>query len=113
MVGGWPLVGRNEELGVVLEHLARCDSRGVVIAGALGVGKTRLAREAIASLDRDFSIEWAAATPASTSIPFGAFAHLLPNVDFVSSEDRRTARKRHHRRPGRARGRPAPGPRRG
>src|SRR4051794_23631284 len=73
---------------MVLETLRAADSGGVVIAGALGVGKTRLAREVIAPLDGEFSIEWAAATPASASIPFGALAHLLPDVDVISPDDR-------------------------
>jgi hypothetical protein len=39
----WPLVGRDTELDV----LVRClDGRGAVVAGAAGVGKTRLARAA-------------------------------------------------------------------
>src|SRR5687768_15218468 len=75
----WPLVGRAEELNVLLEVL-RGGERGVVIAGALGVGKTRLAREVAAGLESEMVVEWAAATPASASIPFGALAHLLPDV---------------------------------
>src|SRR5205814_8407244 len=52
---------------------------GMVMAGALGVGKTRLARETSAELENEFSVEWCAATPASASIPFGAMAHFLPH----------------------------------
>jgi DNA-binding CsgD family transcriptional regulator len=88
VAGEWPLVGRVEELGFVVETFRRGASRGVVIAGALGVGKTRLAREAVAALDGEFAIEWTAATPASASIPFAALAHLLPEVAVTSPEDR-------------------------
>lgn len=48
-----------------------------MIAGAAGVGKTRLAREVLATID-GADTRWAAATRSSASIPLGAFAHLLP-----------------------------------
>src|SRR5206468_93982 len=84
----WPLVGRAEELHLVLDVLTGGRSRGVVLAGELGVGKTRLAREVAEALTREFAVEWTAATPASASIPFGALAHLLPNLDATSTDDR-------------------------
>jgi DNA-binding NarL/FixJ family response regulator len=84
----WPLVGRVEELGFVLDTTRGPHSRGVVVAGALGVGKTRLVREASAALGPDFVVEWTAATPALASIPFGALAHLLPDRAVRSPPDR-------------------------
>ena len=68
----WPLTGRVEELGAVLTH-AR--GRGVVLAGAPGVGKTRLAREALVRARRN-GREWryVAATTSARSVPLGAFA---------------------------------------
>jgi DNA-binding CsgD family transcriptional regulator len=80
-------VGRVEELDLVIDALRDEQARGVVIAGALGVGKTRLAREAVAALSGDVAVHWAAATPATASIPFGAFAHLVPD-DVASTDDR-------------------------
>ena len=41
----WPLVGRDGELGFVGELLSDGSVSGVVVAGAAGVGKTRLAAE--------------------------------------------------------------------
>ena len=37
-----------------------------------------------------FAVEWSSATPSSASIPFGALAHLLPDIDTPSrpSDDR-------------------------
>jgi len=83
-----PLVGRDEELDCVLEAIRSPDAGGAVIAGVPGVGKTRLAREAAAALGSGFHLEWTAATAASASIPFGAFAHLLPDLDGGSAGDR-------------------------
>ena len=70
----WPLVGRTEELGFVVAALRGERTRGVVIAGALGVGKTRLAREAAAVVEDALVVEWLAATSTSAHIPFGAVA---------------------------------------
>src|SRR2546423_12386508 len=44
---GWPLLGREAELAHLMEAIA-AGRPGVVLAGASGVGKTRLAREALA-----------------------------------------------------------------
>jgi MoxR-like ATPase len=49
----WPLAGRAEELRYIEAAIRRVDGpRRVVLAGAAGVGKTRLAREALALLAR-------------------------------------------------------------
>jgi DNA-binding CsgD family transcriptional regulator/tetratricopeptide (TPR) repeat protein len=75
------LIGRREELAAVEQALTSVGSRAVVLAGAPGVGKTRLAMEALGLLEaRGFVVRWAAATQAASSIPFGAVAHLLPRL---------------------------------
>ncbi len=72
----WPLVGRSDELTLAHERIAHGGS--IVIAGAPGVGKTRLARELLASADAEGrTTEWAVATLAGRAIPFGALAHLV------------------------------------
>jgi DNA-binding CsgD family transcriptional regulator len=72
----WPLVGRSDELVLARERIVSGGS--VVIAGDSGVGKTRVARELIASAEADGrSTEWAVATHAARPIPFGALAHLV------------------------------------
>jgi hypothetical protein len=51
---------------------------GVVLAGAAGVGKTRLAREALAAAgQRGFLTRWAVATASARALPLGAFAATL------------------------------------
>jgi DNA-binding CsgD family transcriptional regulator len=78
----WPLTGRREELALFDQALAAPGVSGVVFAGAAGVGKTRLAREALGAAEAaGWTARWAVATRAAASIPFGAVAHLLPAVD--------------------------------
>jgi DNA-binding CsgD family transcriptional regulator len=75
----WPLIGRRAELEALAAVIADAGTDGLVLAGAAGVGKTRLAREALGrarAAGRD--AEWVAATMAAASIPFGAVSHLLP-----------------------------------
>ncbi|MEA2484278.1 MAG: hypothetical protein QOC55_2225 [Thermoleophilaceae bacterium] len=72
----WPLTGRAEELTVITD-VFRADGpyAGVVIAGSAGVGKTRLAREAMTAARRcGWTVRWASGTLAAQSIPLGAFA---------------------------------------
>jgi DNA-binding CsgD family transcriptional regulator len=73
--GDWPLVGRGDAL---LDIGTALGAGGVVLSGALGVGRTRLAREA-ASRARaaGYTVEWVAATRAAASVPFGAVSHLI------------------------------------
>ncbi|MGH3670233.1 MAG: AAA family ATPase, partial [Pseudonocardiaceae bacterium] len=76
---GWPLTGRAEELGRISESTRRKDGpMGMVLAGAAGVGKTRLAREALAVAEqRGALIRWAVATASSQALPLGVFAATL------------------------------------
>lgn len=74
----WALVGRAEELDYVAQ--ARRDGvPAVVVGGAQGVGRSRLAGEAMAAarLDR-WATEQVDGAAATASIPFGAVAHLAP-----------------------------------
>jgi DNA-binding NarL/FixJ family response regulator len=78
----WPLTGRAEELSLIGGLLHRRDGPlGVVLAGAAGVGKTRLAREALAvAQQRGAHTRWAAATASARALPLGAFAATLEVV---------------------------------
>ncbi len=81
----WTLTGRDPELRFIAERVTGGDPRSVVIAGPAGVGKTRLAREALADAKRGGRVtRWAAGTNAAAAIPLGAVAHLLPAVGTVS-----------------------------
>lgn len=93
--GEWPLVGRAAELERVNQFL-RSGEAAVVFAGPAGVGKTRLANEAL-DIARSFGFAPArvTATDAASTLPFGAFAPLLPDIAVgIDSADllRRVAR---------------------
>jgi DNA-binding CsgD family transcriptional regulator len=103
----WPLVGRQAELEALAAAVGVAQPGGVVLAGAAGVGKTRLAKEALARAaagGRD--AEWVAATRAAASIPFGAVSQLLPAAGRLGDDRLDTLRRAAVGLAERARGRP-------
>lgn len=80
MTPPWPLVGRTAELACVREMVARREP-GVIFVGSAGVGKTRVAREAVAAARaaRRPTL-WVSVTRAAASIPLGALAAALPSA---------------------------------
>jgi DNA-binding CsgD family transcriptional regulator len=72
----WPLTGRDEELRLVVESCSpRGEYAGVVIVGPAGIGKSRLAREAMELADKaGATVRFASGTSSGRSIPLGAFA---------------------------------------
>ncbi|HEV8167395.1 MAG TPA: AAA family ATPase, partial [Actinomycetota bacterium] len=90
----WPLVGRRAEVEVLSAVLADTPAGGVVLAGEAGVGKTRLAREALARAEAaGWEVEWLAATRAAASIPFGVVSHLLPPAERLGDDRLDTLRR--------------------
>ena len=90
----WPLVGRRAEVEVLSAILADTPAGGVVLAGEAGVGKTRLAREALARAEAaGWEVEWLAATRAAASIPFGVVSHLLPPAEHLGDDRLETLRR--------------------
>jgi len=82
VISGAPLTGREGELKVIRRALSGLSHySGVVIVGAPGVGKTRLAREVLtrahASGDRT---KWIVGTESARPIPLGAFSASLNDV---------------------------------
>ncbi|TQF73647.1 AAA family ATPase [Rhodococcus spelaei] len=76
----WPLVGRDDELAFVGKALGGIHRRGsgVVLAGAPGVGKTRLARDALAAAARQgATVRWVVATHSARAVPLGALSRYL------------------------------------
>lgn len=74
----WPFAGRDADLGRVVARLRDPGCRALVLAGAAGVGKSRLAAEAARRLARTHAVDWVYATQAAQPLPLGAMAPLLP-----------------------------------
>ncbi|MFE3291193.1 LuxR C-terminal-related transcriptional regulator [Rhodococcus sp. NPDC059234] len=78
MIGGWPLTGRVEELRLTTEAISgSAGGAGIVLAGAAGVGKTRLATEALTwARAHGFRTRWVVATASARALPLGPFSDL-------------------------------------
>src|SRR5262245_61666533 len=71
----WPLVGRAEEMRTIAAALADEAASGIVISGASGVGKSRIAREALAAAaSGGVEVRWVVGTSCGRGIPLGALA---------------------------------------
>jgi hypothetical protein len=77
----WPIVGRDGELAAVQGAIVDPSCGGVILAGPQGAGRTSLARELeFRALAAGRATLWATGTRAASALPFGALAHLLPDV---------------------------------
>ena len=76
MISGEALTGRDTELAAMRRALSGVGNyAGVVIAGAAGVGKTRLAREQLAqAAATGVRTSWIVGTASARPIPLGAFS---------------------------------------
>ena len=74
----WPLVGRTVELASARDSLRRPGCAGVLLAGAAGVGRTRLA---LAVLEAEHAagrrVAWMVATEGGRTVPFGAVGTVV------------------------------------
>jgi DNA-binding CsgD family transcriptional regulator len=90
----WPLTGRSEQLESLGQDYRDGLSGGVLVQGPAGVGKTRLAEEALGRAERSGRpVARAVGHPATAPIPLGALAHLLPRSlvnDLGVGDDERT-----------------------
>lgn len=79
------LLGRQEELDAALKALG-APSGGVMIVGEAGVGKSSLARAAVAAVNvaADHEIIWLDASGSEPSVPFGVFAPIAAGADEAS-----------------------------
>jgi DNA-binding CsgD family transcriptional regulator len=76
----WPLTGRSEEMRAIEAAILASDVSGIVIAGPAGVGKSRIAREALsAAASQGYESRWAVGTTAARTIPLGAFTVWAPS----------------------------------
>jgi tetratricopeptide (TPR) repeat protein len=90
----WPLVGRSSELGSLIGALNDGRTRGAVVSGASGVGKTRLVRELVAQAAADGRVTaWVVGSRSMAEVSLGAFAHLLPGEEVATSGALEVARR--------------------
>jgi hypothetical protein len=74
----WPVVGREEELAFIERSRAEATS-AIVLLGVAGVGKSRLAREALRQAEeKGLVTQWVQATRSAATVPLGAFAGVIP-----------------------------------
>lgn len=71
----WPLTGRSEEMRVIGAALSAPDVSGILVCGAAGVGKSRIARDAVsAARSHGYEGRWTVGTSSARTLPLGAFA---------------------------------------
>jgi DNA-binding CsgD family transcriptional regulator len=76
----WPLIGRSEEIGTIEAAISASDVSGILICGAAGVGKSRIAREALSvAASRGCETRWTAGISSARPIPLGAFTAWTPS----------------------------------
>jgi DNA-binding CsgD family transcriptional regulator len=76
---GWPLIGRDEELEQIASVRAHQTSPAVAVIAPPGVGKSRLAREAVAAAaETGAMVCWVQGTRSAAAVPLAACAELLP-----------------------------------
>src|SRR5215211_871723 len=67
-------------MGAIEAAILGPDVSGVVVCGAVGVGKSRIAREALSAAEsRGCECRWAVGTSSARAIPLGAFTGWAPS----------------------------------
>ncbi len=77
------MTGRSKELRLIEAAVFDADSSGIVVCGPAGVGKSRIAREALNSAaSQGYEVRWVVGTSSARSIPLGALSSWAePAVD--------------------------------
>lgn len=76
----WPLTGRSDELLTIGAALADPDVKGVLVSGEQGVGKSRIAREAMSvAASHGSATRWTVGSTSAREIPLGAFSAWVPS----------------------------------
>ncbi|WNG88306.1 LuxR C-terminal-related transcriptional regulator [Mycobacterium sp. ITM-2016-00317] len=69
----WPLTGRTGLTRQIEAALVDSASAGIVVSGSAGVGKSRIARDALTSFGaRGWRVHWVVGTSAARRLPLGA-----------------------------------------
>src|SRR6201996_7732601 len=76
----WPLVGRSEEMRAIQAAISASDVSGIVIYGAAGGGKSRIAREALSAAEsHGCEGRLAVGTSSARAIPLGVLSAWAPS----------------------------------
>ena len=76
----WPLTGRKAEMRAIDAAISAPDVGGILVCGAAGVGKSRIAREALSvAASQGSETRWTVGASSARSIPLGAFAAWAPS----------------------------------
>ena len=71
----WPLIGRSEEMRAIQAAISASDVSGMVVYGPAGVGKSRIAREALSAAEsHGCEGRLAVGTSSARAIPLGVFS---------------------------------------
>ncbi|MDT5194517.1 MAG: hypothetical protein QOH20_1271 [Mycobacterium sp.] len=77
----WPFTGRLREMRLIEAAVSEPGRSGMVISGASGVGKSRIAREALDSAaSRGCEVRWVVGTSSARGLPLGALASWAGSV---------------------------------
>lgn len=88
----WPLTGRSEEMRTIEAAIADPAVAGIVVYGAAGVGKSRIARDALeAAASKGCEIRWAVGTSSAKALPLGVLAPWAESASTDSLELVRSA----------------------
>jgi DNA-binding CsgD family transcriptional regulator len=76
----WPLIGRTAEMRAIEAAISASAVSGILICGAAGVGKSRIAREALsAAASQGCETRWTVGTSSAREVPLGAFTAWAPS----------------------------------
>src|SRR5258708_36494386 len=76
----WPLIGRVGELRTIEAAISAAAVSGILVCGPAGVGKRRIAREALsAAASEGCETRWTVGTSSAQAVPLGAFTAWAPS----------------------------------
>jgi DNA-binding CsgD family transcriptional regulator len=76
----WPLIGRSEEMRAIRSAISASDVSGIVVYGAAGVGKSRIAREALSAAEsHGCEGRLAVGTSSARAVPLGVLSAWAPS----------------------------------
>ena len=76
----WPLIGRAGEMRAIEAAISASAVSGILVCGPAGVGKSRIAREALsAATSQGCEARWTAGSASARAIPLGAFTAWAPS----------------------------------